>query len=73
MTREGEVKLATYRSQGREKIGVADAAGLRLFDLAAAARREGRDDPTFASMLKLIDAEDTALDRAGSLVAKARS
>jgi 2-keto-4-pentenoate hydratase/2-oxohepta-3-ene-1,7-dioic acid hydratase in catechol pathway len=65
------VKLATFRSGGREKIGVVHSNDLRLFDVAAAADRAGRADPAFASMLALIDAGPVALDQVRNLFDKA--
>jgi 2-keto-4-pentenoate hydratase/2-oxohepta-3-ene-1,7-dioic acid hydratase in catechol pathway len=61
------MKLATFRSESREKIGAVHAGDSRLFDLAAASGRAGRNDPAFASMLALIDAGPAALDRARAL------
>ena len=57
------MKLATFRSSGQEKIGLVHSNDLRLFDLAAAAARDGAN-PAFASMLALIDAGPAALDQA---------
>ena len=64
------MKLATYRSGGRAKIGIVEADRGRLFDLAAAARLDGVPEAPFASMLDLIDADDAGLDSARSLMAK---
>jgi 2-keto-4-pentenoate hydratase/2-oxohepta-3-ene-1,7-dioic acid hydratase in catechol pathway len=64
------VKLATFRSGGREKIGLVHHDDSRLFDLAAAADREGKYNPAFASMLSLIDAGSPGLDQARSLFDK---
>jgi 2-keto-4-pentenoate hydratase/2-oxohepta-3-ene-1,7-dioic acid hydratase in catechol pathway len=61
------MKLATYRSGGREKIGLVHGNDSRLFDLAAAADRDGKTNPAFASMLSLIDAGPSALDQAQRL------
>jgi 2-keto-4-pentenoate hydratase/2-oxohepta-3-ene-1,7-dioic acid hydratase in catechol pathway len=61
------VKLATFRSDGRDKIGVVHAGDTRLFDVAGASEREGRGNPAFASMLALIDAGIGALDEAREL------
>jgi 2-keto-4-pentenoate hydratase/2-oxohepta-3-ene-1,7-dioic acid hydratase in catechol pathway len=58
------VKLATFRSGGREKIGLVHSNDSRLFDLATAADRDGKASPAFASMLALIDAGPAALDQA---------
>jgi hypothetical protein len=64
------VKLATYRSGGQTRIGVVEAERTRVFDLGAAARRDGVPDAPFGSMLDLIDADDSGLDHARSLLAK---
>jgi 2-keto-4-pentenoate hydratase/2-oxohepta-3-ene-1,7-dioic acid hydratase in catechol pathway len=64
------VKLATYRSARSNAIGIVDAEAARVFDIAAAARRDGASDAGFASMLALIDADDEGLDHARSLLAK---
>jgi 2-keto-4-pentenoate hydratase/2-oxohepta-3-ene-1,7-dioic acid hydratase in catechol pathway len=64
------VKLATFRSGGREKIGLVHGNDSRLFDLATAADREGKCNPAFASMLSLIDAGPSALEHAGKLFDK---
>jgi hypothetical protein len=61
------VKLATFRSGGREKIGLVHGNDSRLFDLATAADRDGKGSPAFASMLALIDAGPAALDQARAL------
>jgi 2-keto-4-pentenoate hydratase/2-oxohepta-3-ene-1,7-dioic acid hydratase in catechol pathway len=61
------MKLATYRSGGREKIGMVHGNDVRVFDLAKAADRDGSGNPAFASMLALIDAGPAALDQARKL------
>ena len=61
------MKLATFRSGGREKIGLVHANNTQLFDLAAASDRTGQSNPAFASMLALIDAGPTALEGAQKL------
>ena len=61
------MKLATFRTGGREKIGLVHRNDSRLFDLAGAADRAGNSNPAFASMLSLIDAGPSALDRAQKL------
>ncbi|QUS38583.1 fumarylacetoacetate hydrolase family protein [Tardiphaga alba] len=63
------MKLATYRAGGQDKVGIVHANDARLFDLAAAAGRDG-GDPAFASMLALIDAGDAALDKARGIFEK---
>jgi 2-keto-4-pentenoate hydratase/2-oxohepta-3-ene-1,7-dioic acid hydratase in catechol pathway len=64
------MKFATYRLAGAARVGVVDVDSDRLFDLAAAAGRDGVPGAPFASMLDLIDADDAGLDRARSLLAK---
>ena len=64
------MKLATYRESGATKIGAVDAAGARVFDLAAASVRAGAATAPFASMLSLIDADDAGLDIARKLLEK---
>ncbi len=64
------MKLATFRSGGREKIGLVHSDDSRLFDLAAAADRDGKSNSAFASMLSLIDAGSPALDQARTLFDK---
>lgn len=64
------MKLATYRSGGAIKVGMVEAQKGQLFDLAAAARRDGAADAPFASMLSLIDADNAGLDQARSLLDK---
>ena len=61
------MKLATFRSSGRDKIALVHSHDSRLFDLAAAADRDGNSNPAFASMLSLIDAGPSALDQARAL------
>ena len=64
------MKLATYRQENRVRIGVWHAEGAKLFDLAAAAARDGVSLAPFASMLALIDADQAGLDLARALFAK---
>jgi 2-keto-4-pentenoate hydratase/2-oxohepta-3-ene-1,7-dioic acid hydratase in catechol pathway len=64
------MKLATYRSRSAAAIGIVEIEGARLFDLAAAARRDGAINAPFDSMLSLIDADDAGLDLARALLAK---
>lgn len=60
------MKLATYRTNGRNRIGVVHAADQQIFDLAAAAERAGKPNSAFDSMLSLIDAGPSGLDDARS-------
>jgi 2-keto-4-pentenoate hydratase/2-oxohepta-3-ene-1,7-dioic acid hydratase in catechol pathway len=64
------VKLSTFRSGGSEKIGLVHGNDSQLFDLAAAADRDGKGSPAFASMLALIDAGPAALDQARAVFDK---
>jgi 2-keto-4-pentenoate hydratase/2-oxohepta-3-ene-1,7-dioic acid hydratase in catechol pathway len=64
------MKLATFRSGAKEKIGLVHGNYSRLFDLASAADRDGKPNPAFASMLSLIDAGTSALDQAQKLFDK---
>ena len=64
------MKLATFRTGNGEKIGLVHSGDTRLFDLAGAAARDGKDNPAFASMLALIDAGPAALDQASRLFEK---
>lgn len=62
------MKLATYRQGGTVRIGISHAGDAKLFDLAAAAAREGVSAAPFASMLALIDADEAGLDLARRLL-----
>lgn len=64
------MKLATFRSAGQDKVGLVHAHDSQVFDLAAAAVRDGKSDVAFASMLALIDGGSHALDRAAALFDK---
>jgi 2-keto-4-pentenoate hydratase/2-oxohepta-3-ene-1,7-dioic acid hydratase in catechol pathway len=61
------MKLATFRSAGRERVGLVHRRDTRLFDLAAASERAGTGNPAFTSMLSLIDGGPAALDQASAL------
>ncbi|MGA2794871.1 MAG: fumarylacetoacetate hydrolase family protein [Roseiarcus sp.] len=61
------MKLATFRRDGAERVGLVHSRDARLFDLAAAAAREGAPNRAFDSMLALIDADDAGLDAAREL------
>ena len=61
------MKLATFRTAGRERIGLVHDGDGQIFDLTAAAERSGKGGPAFASMLALIDAGEAALDTARAL------
>lgn len=62
------MKLATYRrSRGPAQIGIVHDGDRHLFDLAAAADRQGLDGSPFTSMLALIASDDAGLDAARTL------
>ena len=67
------MKLATFRSNGRERVGVVHGGDKQVFDLAVCAERAGKANPAFGSMLALIDGGETALDAARALFDKERS
>jgi 2-keto-4-pentenoate hydratase/2-oxohepta-3-ene-1,7-dioic acid hydratase in catechol pathway len=62
------MKLATFRSERNQTVGVVDAEAGRLLDLVAAAGRSGVNAAPFHSMLALIDADEAGLDSARALV-----
>ncbi|MBR1227215.1 MULTISPECIES: fumarylacetoacetate hydrolase family protein [unclassified Bradyrhizobium] len=64
------MKLATFKSDGREKLGIVHSGDGKLFDLAAAASRNGAANPAFVSMLALIDAGEGALEQASAVFDK---
>ena len=64
------MKLATFRSAGQDRIGIVHSNDDRIFDIAAAAARDGQDLQAFASMLALIDAGPRALEQAAGLFEK---
>ena len=64
------MKLATFRRDSAERIGIVHGNDTRVFDLAAGADHDGRANPAFASMLALIDAGDAGLDGARDLFAR---
>ena len=61
------MKLATFERGGGARVGLVDAEGARILDLAAAAEAVGWSPAPFASMLALIDAEDMGLELAEEL------
>ncbi len=63
------MKLATFRANGQDKVGIVHHNDSRIFDVAAAASRDA-SNPAFASMLALIDAGDAALDAARTVFEK---
>ena len=65
---ETALKLATFRRDGAERIGIVHSGDARLFDLAAACKEA--PNPAFRSMLALIDADDAGLDAARDLFAR---
>jgi 2-keto-4-pentenoate hydratase/2-oxohepta-3-ene-1,7-dioic acid hydratase in catechol pathway len=58
------MKLATYRTNGSQRVGLVHGDDTQIFDLAAAAERGGRRNSAFESMLALIDAGPGGLDDA---------
>ena len=64
------MKLATFRRDGSERIGLVHSSDSRLFDLTAAAERDDPANRAFDSMLALIDADDAGLDAARALFDK---
>lgn len=62
------MKLATYRwPGGDQRIGIVHADDTRLLDLREAARRAGRAQAPFTSMLSLMDAGPGGMDLARQL------
>src|SRR5208282_5996542 len=55
------LKLATFRRGATARIGIIHAGDARVFDVAAAAERDGAVNPAFTSMLALIDADDAGM------------
>jgi 2-keto-4-pentenoate hydratase/2-oxohepta-3-ene-1,7-dioic acid hydratase in catechol pathway len=64
------LKLATFRREGSERIGLVHSGDQLLFDLTAAAERDDPANRAFDSMLALIDADDAGLDAARALFAR---
>ncbi len=64
------MKLATFKGDGGKRIAIVHGADDTLFDLAAAAERDGKAEPAFRSMLDLMDAGPAALNRARALFDK---
>ncbi|MEZ5766015.1 MAG: fumarylacetoacetate hydrolase family protein [Xanthobacteraceae bacterium] len=64
------MKLATYRKDGVERVGIVHSGDARMLDLAAAAERFKMPNPAFGSMLALIDAGERALDAARGVLEK---
>jgi 2-keto-4-pentenoate hydratase/2-oxohepta-3-ene-1,7-dioic acid hydratase in catechol pathway len=58
------LKLATFLADGSERLGLVHSNGRRVFDLAAAAEREGVSNPAFRSMLALIEADEAGAEAA---------
>ncbi len=69
-TGEAVMKLATFSSNGAQRVGIVHSNDGKVFDLAAAAKRNGIENPAFTSMLSLIDSGEKALDAARSVFAK---
>ena len=66
------MKLATYRHGAATRIGIVHDNASQVFDLAAAAARDGAADPAFQSMQALIEADDEGLARARKLFERRR-
>lgn len=64
------VKLATYRSNGRENVGLVHGDDKLILDLSLASARSGAGNSAFNSMLSLIDAGEPALDLARAIFQK---
>jgi 2-keto-4-pentenoate hydratase/2-oxohepta-3-ene-1,7-dioic acid hydratase in catechol pathway len=64
------MKLATYKAAAGPRIAVVHGKDDALFDLAAAAERDGGAESSFRSMLDLMDGGAAALDRARGLFDK---
>jgi 2-keto-4-pentenoate hydratase/2-oxohepta-3-ene-1,7-dioic acid hydratase in catechol pathway len=65
------MKLATFQNaRGECRIAVVHGADDRLFDLALAAERGGKANPSLGSMIALADAGRKGLDAAADLFAK---
>jgi 2-keto-4-pentenoate hydratase/2-oxohepta-3-ene-1,7-dioic acid hydratase in catechol pathway len=64
------LKLATFRREGSERIGLVYQGDARLFDLTAASERDDPASRVFDSMLALIDADEAGLDAARALFDK---
>jgi 2-keto-4-pentenoate hydratase/2-oxohepta-3-ene-1,7-dioic acid hydratase in catechol pathway len=56
------LKLATFLRDGSEHVGLVNRGDKFVFDLAAAAERNGGANPAFRSMLDLIESDDSGLD-----------
>ena len=64
------MKLATFRrADGSEAVGVVDTSRGQVLDLSRAAAAGGAPEPTFASMLDLIDAGEAGLRKARAVAA----
>ena len=61
------MKLATFQLGGVDRIAIVHADDGQLFDLAAAAKAEGKKPPQFRSMLDLIDSGEGGLYHAQRL------
>ncbi len=60
-------RFASYQQGGAPRVAIVHGADDRLFDLAAAAARDGAGDAPFGSMLDLMDAGPAGLDRSRRL------
>lgn len=64
------MKLATYRSKGKEYVGLVHSGDKLVLELTKASRRAGSRDTAFNSMLSFIDAGEAALDQARAIFQK---
>jgi 2-keto-4-pentenoate hydratase/2-oxohepta-3-ene-1,7-dioic acid hydratase in catechol pathway len=58
------LKLATFLTDGSERLGLVHSDGRCVFDLATAAERDGVSNPAFRSMLALIEADEAGAEAA---------
>ena len=61
------MKLATFVRDGRPRVGIVHGDNDLIFDLTTSAVKERIDEPTFRSMLDLIDAGPRAIEQATRL------
>ena len=66
------MRLATYQHGAVTRAGIVHSNDTQVFDLAAAARRDGASDSAFRSMQALIEADDQGLEQARGLFDRRR-
>ncbi len=64
------MKLATYRSKGKEYVGLVHGGDKLVLELTKISKRADSRDPVFNSMLSFIDAGEAALDQARAIFQK---